>query len=69
MIHQDENDFNVTACSDEDIIIDRTIFERRDVRVRVKTMTAIGNLPISNVDLPNNLLSRLSRYPHRSRSL
>ena len=54
--HQDEDDFDV---SDDDSMIDRLICERNDVRVRVNTMKIIKNLPITNVDLPNNVLSRL----------
>lgn len=54
--HQDEDDFDV---SDDDSMIDRLICERNDVRVRVNTMKITKNLPITNVDLPNNVLSRL----------
>ena len=54
--HQDDDDFDV---SDDDSMIDILICERNDVRVRVNTMKIIKNLPITNVDLPNNVLSRL----------
>ena len=54
--HHDEDDFDV---SDDDSMINRLICERNDVRVRVNTMKVIKNLPITNVDLPNNVLSRL----------
>ena len=54
--HQDEDDFGV---SDDDSIIDILLFVINDVRVRVNTMEIINNLPITNADISNNLLSRL----------
>ena len=54
--YQDEDDFDI---SNEDSIIDRIIFERNDIRVRVNTMSIIENLPITRAELPNRLLSRL----------
>ena len=54
--YQDEDDFDI---SNEDSIIDRIIFERNDIRVRVNTMSIIENLPITRAELPNRLLLRL----------
>ena len=53
---QDIDNFDL---SDDDSTIDKLIYERNDVRVRVDTMAIIENLPITNVDRPNNLLSCL----------
>ena len=33
--------------------------DEKDIRVRIKTMTVIENLPVTNVDIPKCLLSRL----------
>ena len=63
--HQDE-DQDEFDLFDDDNIIDRLIYERNEVRVRVYTIVIIDNLPITNEDLPNNLLSRL---PIRDNSL
>ena len=53
---QDIDNFDL---SDDDSTIDKLIYERNDVRVRVDTMANNENLPITNVDRPNNLLSCL----------
>ena len=53
---QDIDNFDL---SDDDSTIDKLIYERNDIRVRVDTMAIIENLPITNVDRPNNLLSCL----------
>ena len=47
-IYQEENEFNVTSCSDEDSIIERMMSDK-NVRIRVRTMTLIENLPLINV--------------------
>ena len=45
---------------DDDVsIIYRLICERNQVGIRVNTMAIIENLPITNTDLPNNVLSHL----------
>ena len=56
-IHQDEDNLNVSE--NDDSIIDKLLSERNQVKVRVKTIAIIENLPITNEDLLNNLLSRL----------
>ena len=53
---QDIDNFDL---SDDDSTIYKLIYERNDVRVRVDTMANNENLPITNVDRPNNLLSCL----------
>ena len=54
--HQNEDDFDV---SHEDSIIDRIIYERSDIRVRVETLTIIENLLIMNAYFHNSFLSCL----------
>ena len=54
--YQDEDDCDVSKY---DSIIDRMICERNNIRVKFNTMVIIENLPITNTDFPNNLLSRL----------
>ena len=56
MGRQDEND---VGAFDEYSIIDRIMCERSDIRVGIKTMKIIKNLPIVNIDIPKSLLSRL----------
>ena len=56
MGHQEGDYFD---ASNDDGIIDRIMSERNDVRIRVNTMAIIENLPITNTDLPNNVLSHL----------
>ena len=48
----------IDAYSDGNSIIDRMIY-KKDMRVRVKTMTVIENLLVANTDIPEILLSRL----------
>ena len=55
---QREEEFYLNSCSNDDSIIDR-IFMKKDIRVRVKTMTVIESLPVTNADIPESLLSRL----------
>ena len=33
--------------------------DKKDIRVRIKTMTVIENLPVTNANIPEFLLSRL----------
>ena len=32
---------------------------KKDIRVRIKTITIVDNLPVTNADIPKILLSRL----------
>ena len=54
--HQNEDDFDV---SHEDSIIDRIIYERSDIRVRVETLTIIEKIPIMDAYFHNSFLSCL----------
>ena len=47
-IYQEENEFNITSCFDEDSIIEKIISDK-NVRIRVRTMNFIENLPLTNV--------------------
>ena len=58
MESQNENDFDLNACSDDEIIIDRILYKKKN-RTRIKTMTVIENLPVTNVDIHESLLLRL----------
>ena len=35
------------------------LYKKKDIRVRVKTLTIIENLPVTNEGIPKSLLSRL----------
>lgn len=59
VIHQDGNGVYVISYSEEGRIIDRMILEKRDVIVRLRTITLIENLPLTNADNPSSLLSYL----------
>ena len=54
VIHQDGNGVYVISYSEEGIIVDRMILEKRDVIVRLRTITLIENLPLTNADNPSS---------------
>ena len=58
MESQNENEFDLKVSSDDERIIDRMHY-KKDIRVRIKTMRVIKNLPVPNVDIHESLLSRL----------
>ena len=47
------------ACSDDESILDRMLDDKKDIRVRIRTMTIIENLPVTNAEFSECLLSRL----------
>ena len=55
---QSEREFDLNTFSYDDSIID-WCFIKKDIRVRVKTLTIIENLPVTNEGIPKSLLSRL----------
>ena len=60
MESQNEDDeFDINICSDDESIIDIMLYDKKDIRVRIKTMTVIENLPVINADIPECLLPRL----------
>ena len=59
MESQNENKFDINAYSDDESIIYRMLNDKKDIRVRIKTMTVIGNLPVTIADIPECVLSRL----------
>ena len=54
-----DDDFDIDACSDDESILDRMFDDKKDIRVRVKTMTIIKNLHVTNAELSECLLSRI----------
>ena len=60
MESQSEDDkFDINACSYDESIIGRMHDNKKDIRVRMKIMTVIENLPITIADIPECFLSRL----------
>ena len=59
MESQNGDEFDINACSDDKSIIDRMLNNKKDIRARIKTMIVIENLPVTNADIPECLLSRL----------
>ena len=60
MESQNEDDeFDINICSDDESIIDIMLYDKKDIRVRIKTMTVIENLPLTIVDIPEYVLSHL----------
>ena len=51
--------FDIYTCSDDENILDRMFDDKKDIRVRVKTMTIIKNLHVTNAELSECLLSRI----------
>ena len=54
-----DEDFDIDACSDDDSILDRMLDDKKYIRVRIRTMTIIENLPVTNAEFSECLLSRL----------
>ena len=54
-----DDDFDIDACSDDESILDRMLDDKKDIRVRIRTMTIIENLPVTNAEFSECLLSRL----------
>ena len=59
MESQSEDEFDINACDDDESIIDRMLNGKKYIWVKIKTMTVIKNLPVTNVDIIEWLLSRL----------
>ena len=59
MESQSERESDLNVYSGDDSIIDRIIYEKQDIRFKVNTITAIENLLVANVDIPECVLSRL----------
>ena len=55
----EDNEFDINACSDDESIIGRMLNNKKDIRVRINKLTVFENLPITIVDIPECLLSRL----------
>ena len=55
----EDDEFNINTCSNEESIINRMLNDKKYIRVRIKTMTVIGNLQITNAYISKYLLSRL----------
>ena len=60
MKNQTEDEFDINVCSNDESIIDRILNDKKDIRVRIKIMTVTENLPVTNADFPEFLLSRLA---------
>ena len=54
-----DDDFDINACSDDESILDRMLDDKTDICVRIKTMTVIENLPVTNAEFSECLLSRI----------
>ena len=54
-----DDDFDIGACSDDESILDRMLDDKKDIRVRIRTMTIIENLPATEAEFSECLLSRL----------
>ena len=54
-----DDDFDIGACSDDESILDRMLDDKNDIRVGIRTMTIIENLPVTNAEFSECLLSRL----------
>ena len=39
----EDDEFDINACSDDENIIDRMLNDKKDIRVKIKTMTVIEN--------------------------
>ena len=59
MESQSENEFDINASSDDESIIDRILNDKKNIRVIIKTMTILENLPVTIADITECLLLRL----------
>ena len=54
-----DDDFDIDACSDDESILDRMLDDKKYIRVRIRIMIIIENLPVTNAEFSEFLLSRL----------
>ena len=54
-----DDDFDIDTYSDDESILNIMLDDKKDIRVRVKIMTIIENLPVTNAEFSECLLSRL----------
>ena len=59
MESQNEDDFDLNVCFDDERIIYRILHENNYIKVRINTMTIIENLPVTNANIHESLFSRL----------
>ena len=59
MESQSEGEIDLNARSADDSIIYRMLYEIKYIRVRVNTLTIIKNLPVTNTNILESLMSRL----------
>lgn len=52
--------FEVTECSNGDIVIDRMVSDKRNTLIKLRSHFLIDNLPSIDTDIPGNSLSRIS---------
>ena len=51
--------FDINECSDDENIVDRILDDKKYIRFRVRTMTVIENLHVTNAEFSERLLSRI----------
>ena len=51
MESQNEDDFDLNVCFDDERIIYRILHENNYIKVRINTMTIIENLPVTNANI------------------
>ena len=44
-----DEDFDIDACSDDESILDRMLDDKKDILVRIRTITIIENLPVTEI--------------------
>ena len=49
-LDDEDDDFDIGACSDDESILDRMLDDKKDIRVRIRKMTIIKNLPVTNAE-------------------
>ena len=54
-----DDDFDIDACSDDESMLDRMLDDKKDIRLRIRTMTIIGSLPVTYAEFSECLLSHL----------
>ena len=57
----EDEEFDINACSDDESIIGRMLNDKKDTRVKIKTMKVIENLPLIIADIPECLYSQKNR--------
>ena len=58
----EDEDFDTNACSDNESIIGRMLNDKKDTRVRIKTMKVIENLLLIIADIPKCLYSQKTGF-------